>query len=131
MEKEIKRAKIFICTFFVLFLMLFISVAVLVGIFKYSRTFTVGKWIDNPDERYKIVSNMLSEYDIIGMTESEIVSLLGKETENAPERFKILKGNFPDENNLTYALGVVYMDNEWLVITMEEGIAVSYEIGAT
>lgn len=131
MEKEVKRAKIFICTFFVLFLMLFISVAVIAGTFKYSRTFTVRKWINSPDKRYKIVSNMLSEYDIIGMTESEIVSLLGEETKNAPERFKILKGEFSDESNLTYSLGVVYMDNEWLVITMEEGIAVSYEIGAT
>ena len=86
MDKEIKRAKIFNYTVAIVFLLIFISTITLLGVWKWSRTFTVRKWMDNPNDRHKIVSDMLSENEIIGMTENEIIDLLGKETEFAPER---------------------------------------------
>lgn len=129
MDKEIKRAKIFNYTVAVIFLLIFISIAIFLGVWKWSRTFTVSKWMDNPNDRYKIVSNMLSKNEIIGMAENEIIDLLGKETVPAPESFKYPDGEFPNESNLTYGLGVFYMDYEWLVITMENGVAVDYVIG--
>ena len=129
MDKEIKKAKIFNYTIAIIFLILFISVIILLGVWKWNRTFTVSKWMNNPNDRHKIVSDMLSENEIIGMSENEIIELLGNETKPAPERFKHPRGEFANENNLTYELGVVYMDNEWLVITMENGIAVDYVIG--
>jgi len=130
MDKEIRKAKIFNYTFAIIFLLIIISAVTLFGMWKWKRTFTVGKWMDNPNDRHMIVSNMLSKNEIIGMSETEIVDLLGNETKPAPESFKYPNGEFPDENNLTYELGVLYMDNEWLVITMEDGIAVDYVIGA-
>ncbi len=87
--------------------------------------------MDHPDERYKIVSNMLYKNDIIGMTENEIIDLLGNETENAPESFKYPYGEFPDESTLTYYLGVDFIDCNWLAITMKDAKVVSYEIGIT
>lgn len=129
MDREIRRAKIFNYTVAIIFLLIFISIFALLGAWKWNRTFTVSRWMDNPNERYKIVSDMLSENEIIGMTENEIIDLLGNETESAPEKFKHPRGMFPNENNLTYGLGVDYMDYEWLVITMEKGIAVDYVIG--
>lgn len=129
MDKEIKRAKIFNYTVAAIFLLIFICIIAFLGMWKWSRTFTVSKWMNNPEDRYKIVSNMLSKHEIVGMTESEIIDLLGNEKESAPERFKYPRGEFPNENNLTYELGVDYMDSEWLVITMENGIAVDYVIG--
>lgn len=129
MDKEIKRAKIFNYTVAIIFLVIFISVFALLGTWKWNRTFTVSKWMNNPSDRHKIVSNMLSKNEIVGMTENEIIDLLGNETQPAPERFKYPPGEFPNENNLTYSLGVFYMDYEWLVITMKNGIAVDYVIG--
>ena len=74
---------------------------------------------------------MLSKYEIVGMTEKEITELLGEEYDDAPESFKYPRGEFPDESTLTYYLGVDFMDNNWLIITIEDGKATSYEIGLT
>lgn len=131
MDKEIKRAKIFNYTVAIIFLVIFISIIALLGTWKWSRTFTVGKWMNNPEDRYKIVSNMLSKHEILGMTEKEIIELLGEEYDDAPENFKYPRGEFPDESTRTYYLGVDFMDNNWLIITIENGIAISYEIGLT
>ncbi len=126
-----KRAKIFNYTVAIIFLLIIISVLAVLGMWKRSRTFTVRKWMDNPGARYKIVSNMLSKHEIVGMSENEIILLLGKETENAPERFKFPKGEFCDESTLTYYLGVDFMDDNWLIITIENGVAIDYKIGIT
>ena len=101
------------------------------AIYRYNRNFTQKKWLTNEEERYKIVDDMLTENEIVGMSESEIVKLLGAETEHAPTSFKNHKGQYPDEHHLTYFLGVDYMDGEWLVITIEHGIATGYFIGST
>jgi len=129
MDKEIRRVKIFNYTVATIFLLIFINIFALLCTWKWNRTFTVSKWTANPNGRYKIVSDMLSKNEIVGMTENEIIDLLGNETDSAPERFKHPRGEFPNETNLTYGLGVDYMDYEWLVITMENGIAVDYVIG--
>jgi len=131
MDKEIKRAKIFTYTVAVIFLLIFTTIIVFLGMWKWSRTFTVSKWMNNPEDRYKIVSNMLSKHEIVGMTEQEIMKLLGEEYENAPESFKYPRGEYPDENTLTYYLGVDFMDNNWLIIPIENGIAVESRIGVT
>ena len=131
MDKEIKRAKIFNYTVAVIFLLIFITIIVFLGMWKWSRTFTVSKWMNNPEDRYKIVSNMLSKHKIIGMTEYEIIELLGEEHEKAPESFEYPREQYPDENTLTYYLGVDFMDNNWLIILLENGIAVESRIGVT
>ena len=129
MDKEIKRAKIFNYTVAIIFLLIFISIAIILGVWKWNRTFTVSKWMNNPEDRYKIVSNMLSKHEIVGMTETEITELLGEEHEKAPESFKYPRGEYLDEKTLTYYLGVDFMDNNWLIIPIENGIAVESRIG--
>ena len=131
MDKKIKRAKIFNYAVAVIFLLMFISIETFLSVWKWNRTFTVKKWMENPDDRYKIVSNMLSKYEIVGMTEKEIIELLGEEYENAPESFKQPRGEIPDGNSLMYYLGVDFMNDNWLIITIEEGRATSHEIGIT
>lgn len=128
MDKEIKRAKIFNYTVAVIILMIFIIIGILFGTWKLGRTFTVSKWMDNPDDRYVIVSDMLSRNDIVGMSESEIIDLLGNEMNNAPETFKHPDGVYADEDHLTYSLGG-FMDTEYLIIEMKNDIAVRYTMG--
>ncbi|MBE7027623.1 MAG: hypothetical protein E7407_01140 [Ruminococcaceae bacterium] len=129
MDKGIKRAKIFNYTVSLTFLLIIISVFVLICTWKWRHTFTVSKWIDNPNDRHKIVSSMLSKNKIVGLTENEIINLLGAETEPAPESFKNHRGEFLNESNLIYGLGVDFMSYKWLVITIENGVAVNYIIG--
>ena len=131
MDKEIKKAKIFNYTVAVIFLLIIISITVFLCVRKQSRTFTVTKWINSPDDRYRIVSDMLSKHEIVGMTETEITGLLGKEYKNAPEGFKRPRGEFPDESTLTYYLGVDFMDDNWLIIPIVNGVAADCQIGAT
>lgn len=128
MDKEIKRAKIFNYTIAIILLVIIIIVATLFGTWKWNRTFTFDKWMSNPDDRYVIVSDMLSKNNIIGMVEGEIISLLGNETTNAPETFKHPNGIFANEKHLTYSLGG-FMDTEYLIIEMKNDIAVGYTIG--
>ncbi len=131
MKKAISKEKIFNYTIFFIFLFLFIFFAAVLGTWKFSRTFTADKWLGDINNRYRIVGNMLSKYEIVGMSEKEITDLLGAETENAPERFKYPRGEFINENTLTYYLGVDFMDDNWLIITIKDGKAQSYAIGVT
>ncbi len=131
MEKQMKRAKIWNYTAIAFFVLIFISIIAFLGVFTWSRTFTVGKWMENPEKRYKIVADMLSKYEIEGMTEQEIIGLLGEETEDAPEGFKYPRGSFPNDSTLTYYLGVDFMDNNWLIISLQNGVAISHDIGLT
>lgn len=130
MDDTIKRAKKINYSIAVILLLIFTIIAVLFITWKLNRTFTFSKWMSKPDDRYVIVSDMLSKNYIIGMVEGEIISLLGNETENAPETFKHPDGEYIDEQHLTYYLGG-YMDTEWLIITIENGVAVEYVLGIT
>ena len=128
---EIKKAKLVNSIALAIVIIIGITLVSCFGVYRYNRNFTQKKWLTDEDNRYKIVDDMLTENEIVGMRESEIVKLLGAETEHAPTSFKNHKGQYPDEHHLTYFLGVDYMDGEWLVITIEHGIATGYFIGLT
>ena len=112
-------------------LILFLTAAVLLMIWKYNHTFTVVKWNNEPSERYKIVSDMLFKNKIIGMTENEIINFLGEETETHPQSFKSPISVYSDENTLIYELGSKYIDYEWLIIKLDNGIVIDYDFGLT
>jgi len=130
-KKQISKEKITNYVILSIVLIVIIAIIATLGVWKHNRIFTVHRWMENEESRHLIVNNMLSKYDIVGMTEKEIIELLGEEYEDAPESFKYPRGEFPDESTLTYYLGVDFMDNNWLIITIEDGKATSYEIGAT
>ena len=130
-KKQIPKEKITNYIILAIVLIVIIAIIATLGVWKHNRTFTVHRWMENEESRHLIVNNMLSKYEIVGMTEKEIIELLGEEYDDAPESFKYPRGEFPDESTLTYYLGVDFMDNNWLIITIEDGKATSYEIGAT
>jgi len=125
-EVKVKRAKMWNYAVFGVLMALLAAV----GIFVYRRTFTAGKWRDVPEERFRIVQNLLDRYKLIGMTEAEITALLGEEEQYANERtsFKLHSEPIDSENSLVYNLGVSYMDDEWLVILTENKVATGYFI---
>lgn len=129
--KKFKSSKAIVYSVTAILLILFLVVAALLMVWKYNHTFTVDKWNDEPSERYKIVSDMLSKNEIIGMTENEIISLLGEETETHPQSFKSSMSVDSDENTLIYELGAKYIDYEWLIIKLDNGIVIDYDFGLT
>jgi|GEM_PF-492341 len=116
---------------FAIFTCLLLSVITLVCVFKYQHTFSKSKWDTNKENRYKIVNDMLSKYQLIGMRESDVIQLLGREDNKKPTSFKISKRYFPPDVTLIYYLGVDYMDNNWLILSINNGIVTEYNLDIT
>lgn len=130
LDNQMKCSKIWNIVISSIFVVLAITVIIGFGTYKYKHTFTIDKWNTNPKDRYKIVSDMIEKYDIIGMTEPVIAELLGKE-DSEQSSFKISREVFHPDSTLVYYLSVDLMDNNWLIISIENGIAVSYCIDVT
>lgn len=133
MENHLKWSKMWNRIILSIFLIMIIVSLSSLGIYKYRHTFTVEKWNEDPENRRKIVANLLKKHDIVGMTEKEIIFLLGEEDAyaNTKTSFKMSRIYFEPENTLVYYLGVGYMDDMWLVISLDDGIVSSYCIDIT
>lgn len=130
MENEIKRAKRrIIIAFSVLIAVLLIAAAFCV--YRYQHTFSQEKWLSNADGRYMIVADMLEKHPLTGMSEADVIALLGKEDGDGPASFKLSDKNYPPETTLVYHLGVEYIDNMWLIISISDGIVTEYLIDVT
>lgn len=109
------------------YLIISIPIIVLVSclfVWKYSHTFTPAKWADDIDHRYRIVSDLQEKYSLIGMTEAQVIELLGQEDGIAQTSFKISRDYYPAESTLVYYLGMDIMDGMWLILPMEDGVVV-------
>ncbi|RDU37867.1 hypothetical protein DRW41_08605 [Neobacillus piezotolerans] len=99
--------------------------------FEKQNDFSTEKWIAEPFERGKIVDDLLTSYQLVGMTKQEIVKLLGPDGE--PTDLGPI-GNRND-NTLAYNLGpepgFISIDDAWLVIYFDEDNRVSEYIMAT
>lgn len=128
-QNQVRRAKMW--NTIILFSIVITLVGV--GIFRYQHIFTVNKWFKAPNDRTNIVSDLLEKYKLIGMTEEEIISLLGEEENyaNTKTSFKISKAYYEPENTIVYYLGVDYMDDRWLIICLDNGIVSNYSIDVT
>lgn len=130
LEKQAKYLKAWKVVIFSIIIILTIAIIAGITIYKYEHTFTISKWNENIKDRYKIVSNMLEKHDIIGMSELDIIELLGEE-DSKQSSFKISREVFSPEETLVYYLGVDLIDDNWLIISIENGVAVSYCIDVT
>lgn len=132
-QKQVQRAKMWNTIIFSLIAVIVIAVLIGFGIYRYQHTFTAKKWLDAPNARTKIVADLFKKHELIGMTEEEIISLLGEEEHyaNTKTSFKISNTYFDPENTIVYHLGVDYMDDVWLIISLTNGIVSSYCIDVT
>ena len=73
----------------------------------------------------------LWRYDLVGMTEEEVVALLGPEDGPEQTSFKGDRTYYPPEDTLVYYLGVGMMDGVWLVISLEDGVVTGCATGIT
>lgn len=108
------------------FTCLFLSAIIAFCVFEYQHTFSKSKWDTNVENRYKIVNDMLGKYELIGMSEWDVVQMLGEEDSNEQTSFKISKKYFPPDSTLVYYLGVDFMDNNWLILSIDDGTVAEY-----
>ncbi len=87
-------------------------------------SFTTERWLNDPDNRTAIVDDLLANYPLIGMTEQEILDLLGKHDNSS--------GYFNEDDRYVYCLGIerglIAIDSEWLLIDFENGYVVDYSL---
>lgn len=126
LRKEAERARKINIILFCIFLFIAVGVVAGVCIFKAQHTFSQEKWLHNVEHRYQMVDSLLHEYQLIGMTEAEVLRLLGSEEGTEQTSFKSSKEYYPPEDTLVYYLGVDYMDAVWLVISLEHGVVIDY-----
>ena len=117
-EKEIRKAK---CINYVVF---GISVAFVLAIIIASvtyhdkHTFSTSKWLDNPEERTAIVDDLLEKYELVGMSEENVLSLLGEPDNDY--------GYFNADNRYVYYMGaergLFGIDSEWLILDFMDGV---------
>lgn len=113
------------------FTTLLLTIAAACFAFKYQHTFSKSKWDANRESRYKIVNNLLGNYPFIGMSESDVIQMLGEEDNNEQTSFKISRKYFPPDSTLVYYLGVDFMDNNWLIFSIEDGVVTEYCLDVT
>lgn len=131
MENEAKRAKRRIIIAFSILVFILLVIAAAFCVYRYQHTFSQEKWLSNADGRYMIVADMLEKHPLTGMSESDVIALLGEEDGDGPASFKLSREHFPPESTLVYRLGVEYIDNMWLIISISDGIVTEYLIDVT
>lgn len=79
--------------------------------------FSREKWLQDPENRTRIVDDLLANHELVGMTEEEILALLG-DCDNE-------SGYFQQAQRLVYWLGpergLMSIDSEWLILDFNGG----------
>lgn len=123
-KREVRKAKIANYTIFVIFLAFLLAIIVGFFVYRYQHTFRPDRWLNEPSERTDMIDNLLQNYEIVGLTESEVLSLLGP-NDNA-------QGAFNADNRYVYYLGpergLFSIDSEWLLIDFVNGIVSDYSL---
>ena len=131
MENEAKRAKRGIIIAFSVLVCILLVIAVIFFMYRSQHTFSQEKWLSNASERYMIVGDMLEKHPLIGISEDNVIALLGAEDGDGQSSFKLSDKNYPPETTLVYYLGVEYMDDMWLIISTDNGTVTEYCIDVT
>jgi len=115
MEAEIRRIKRINYTVFAIVVLLVAAILISFAVNKMESNFTVEKWANDPENRVKIVDDMLSEHPIMGQDRIVIEALLGDQ---------------PDSDTAFYYLGpergFISIDSEFLVIEYKDDVAINY-----
>ena len=121
---ETKKIKSRHYIFFGIFAGLIIAMVITGCAYQEEHSFSTSKWETNPRERTQIVDDLLEDYELIGMQESEILDLLGDHDNDY--------GYFNEKDRFVYCLGpergLISIDNEWLILDFADRVVVDYYI---
>ena len=124
MKREVRKAKIANYTIFIILLAVLLATVVVYFAYRHQHTFHSERWLQEPDERTDMIDNLLQNYEIIGLTETEVLSLLGPHDND--------QGAFNADNRYVYYLGpergLFSIDSEWLLIDFINGAVSDYSL---
>ncbi len=88
-----------------------------ITVYNRNHTFSTSKWLDDPEKRTAIVDDLLKKHELVGMTEEEVIALLGENNNNY--------GAFNADDRYVYYMGpdrAFGIDCEWLILDFTDGI---------
>lgn len=115
----------------ILYLAIILVCFSIINIYEAHR-FTPEKWIAHPEKRNLIIADLLKKYELVGMTENEVVNLLGPETNGKNQTsFKGDSTYYPPEETLVYFIGTDLLEGEWIMLSLQEHRVVKISFGVT
>ena len=117
--------------YFVGLLLIIVAVLTIVVLRYYRHDFTVDKWITMPENRHLIINDFLETNELVGMSEEDVVGLLGEEDATGQSSFKGDSHYYPPETTLVYYLGKDYMEGLWLIVSLENYTVSTVGFGVT
>ena len=126
LRKQVKNAKRWNLIVFGLFGAMAVLAAAALCMYRFQHTYSPEKWHSDRENRYQFVDDMLEKTQLMGKSESEVLELLGAEDLEGDASFKRSKQPFSAETTLIYYLGVDFIDANWLIISLENGVVVDY-----
>lgn len=92
--------------------------------YKEKHSFSTEKWITEPDKRALFVNDLLTDHNLIGMSENEVLELLGEHDNRM--------GTFVQDDRYVYCLGLegqlFKIDNQWLILDFTNGLVSEYAV---
>ena len=109
-EKEMRKATRINYIAFGILVVVVLGIIIVSAVYYWNHTFSTSKWLNNPEKRTAIVDNLLEEHELVGMTEADVIALLGEPNNdygyfNADDRYVYYMG--PER-------GLISIDSEWL-----------------
>ncbi len=97
----------------------------------YTHTFSQKKWYSDPEQRFKITSDLLENHKIIGLTKYELIELLGEDYIKNANYFseKIHNKPFDLNTNIVYYIGNDILDSRYLIFHIENEVITDYSFG--
>lgn len=121
--KTVKRV---LLSIFVLFCALLLAATLwFCAAYQSSHTFTTEKWIASPNDRWLMVDDLLSDVTLVGMTEDEVLELLG-ENDNDQQTYRVTETQFVYRLGIPEGFLVYAMDDEWLLLDFQDGVVSGY-----
>lgn len=115
-QKAIQKLKRTNYVIFTIFSLLIVAILIWGCTALYWRSFTPEKWQNHPDKREHMISDLLEDHPLKGMTAEDVRTLLGPE-------------DYTPDNQLRYYLGEAFpIDSQWLVLTLENNLVTDYTV---
>ena len=111
---------------YIILLLLVLCLASLFGVWNHQHSFTKEKWTENPEQRTKIVDDLLEDHLRIGMTKEEVLALLGGNESGGEVPI------IPEGDQWVYWMGsergLISIDSEWLLVEFQDDLVAGYDI---
>lgn len=112
------------------FALVIVVLAVLaVGYFS-RHTFSARRWKENDDVRKYMVADLLKKHALVGVSEQDVVELLGPET-GQQATFKGDHNYYPPDSTIVYYMGQDLLEGEWLILPLKNGAVEKVVFGLT